>query len=348
MTFLDTALKALLQDNGSALHFKSNCPVYFRVARKLIRQDGPRPGESDIDLGLKTVAGPSKLAEFRRQGEMSTIYQDPDGHRFMVYAFRQRGTPGFILRHLPSEAPSTKELGIPEVMKTLPRFPRGLVILSGQAGSGRSTSMASLLADLIQQAPYRILTLEDPVEFKAPAGQAMVSQREIGKDTADFEAGLKAARRQDPDIVMLGNVPGPAALEQALTLASSGPLVYMILTAGGTIRVLEQIVESFHPDRREQILVRLATSLRAILSHHLLTPREGESLVPAFELLLPCPEIREKIRNDQLVQIPPLLERTRGCVPLRQSVSQLLHDERIPREEAERLFPAMRKGSGQE
>lgn len=346
MSLLEAAMDSLLQSGGTAIHIKTHCPVYFRVARKLERQDLPRPSDSDIDLGLKILAGPAKLAELRKTGEMSTIYLSPRGQRFLVFAFRQRGTSGFILRHLPEQAPSSRELGIPEVMGTLPRFPRGLVILSGQAGSGRSTTMASLLNNLVQQGPHRILTLEDPVEFQAQAGLALVSQREIGKDTRDFETGLRAARRQDPNIVMLGQVPGAEALEQALTLAATGPLVYMILTASGTIRTLERIVESFHPDRREQILVRLATSLRAILSHNLLTSTDGNSLVPAFELLLPCPEIREMIRRDQLSQIPPLMERTRGCIPLRQSIGMLLRSGKIGREEAERLFPALRQRPG--
>lgn len=345
MTLFQDALHGLLEAGGTDLHFKTNVAVYYRIARELVRQELRRPNDDDVDLALKTVA-PGRVGEFLRYGELNVIHHTDDGHRYRVSAFRQRGTVGLILRHMPREAPTSAEIGLPEVMASLPKFRRGLVLLTGQAGAGKSTTMASLLADLAMAAPYRILTLESPVEYRAPHGPAMISQREVGRDTLSFETGLLAAQRQDPDIVMVSDVPSALALERALTLAATGPLVYLVLTAGGVVRCLERVLEFFPPNRRELMLERLSTSLRAVLGQHLLTASEGIQQVPAFELLYPSAEIRERIRGDALGEIQPLLEKTRGCIPLRQSVGLLLKSGRVPREEAERIFPNLRKKDG--
>ncbi len=343
MSLLDTALQKLLASQGSEMIFRTNAPVYFRIGNQLVRQELPLPNEEEMDRSLKQVAGAERLAELHRTGETHMLHRAADGERYRVTAFQQRGTPGLVVRHLPKEAPAFESLGTPEIFNAIPRLRRGLVILSGSAGSGKSTTLASLLGELVQIGPIRILTFEDPVEFKAPAGPALVTQREVGRDVETFAAGLRAARHQDPDIVLIGNIPDAEALDQALTLAASGPLVYMVMTAGSTIRALERTLDYFPADQRELVLERLATSLRGVLGQHLLSTEKGAQRVPAFELLVPGPEIRKCIRQDRLSDVPGLMERSRGCVPLRQSVGLLLKSKRIPLDEAERLFPELRK-----
>lgn len=342
-SYLEEILICLAVASGTDVLLRTNAPVYFRVGSRMVRADVPLAGEEEMDLALKTVASNDKLAELDRTGEASTLYRTEDGERYRVTAFRQRGTYGLVLRHMPPEAPPIESLGVPEALRAIPRLRRGLVVLTGQAGAGKTTTLASLMADLIASGPLRILSLEDPVELRAPAGPAMVSQREIGRDVASFAVGLRAARHQDLDIVLVGDVPDAETLDLALTLAASGQLVYAVLTAGSSVRAIERLLEFYPPSRREQVLERLATSLRAVLGQHMLTGSDGTTRLPAFELLLPGPEVRRAIRNDKLEQLPQLMEQARGCVPLKTTVAQLLKAGRITVEEAQRLFPSLGK-----
>jgi twitching motility protein PilT len=341
--YLHGILEALTAAHGTDVLLRTNAPVYFRVGSRMIRADVPLAGEEEMDVALKTVAGVDKLAELDRVGEASTLYRTDEGERYRVTAFRQRGSFGLVLRHMPPEAPPVEELGVPEAMRAIPRLRRGLVVLTGQAGAGKTTTLASLMADLIASGPLRILSLEDPVEMRAPTGPALVSQREIGRDVESFAVGLRAARHQDLDIVLVGDIPDAETLDLALTLASSGQLVYVLLTAGGAVRALERLLEFYPPARREQMLERLATTVRGVLGQHLLTGSDGVSRIPAFELLLPGPEVRRAIRSDKLEELPKLMEVARGCLPLKNTVAQLLKSGRITVEEAQRLFPSLGK-----
>lgn len=342
-SYLEEILIALAVSNGTDVLLRTNAPVYFRVGNRMTRADVPLAGEAEMDVALKTVAGTDKLAELDRSGEASTLYRTEDGERYRVTAFRQRGTYGLVMRHMPPEAPPIEELGVPEAMRAIPRLRRGLVVLTGQAGAGKTTTLASLMADLIASGPLRILSLEDPIEMRAPAGPALVSQREVGRDVESFAVGLRAARHQDLDIILVGDVPDAETLDLALTLASSGQLVYVLLTAGSAVRALERLLEFYPPARREQMLERLATSVRAVLGQHLLTGCDDVSRIPAFELLLPGPDVRRSIRADKLEELPQLMEKARGCIPLRATVAQLLKAGRIHLEEAQRLFPTLGK-----
>lgn len=339
----EEVLRELLAQGGSDLHFKANVPVYFRVRSDLVRQDRPRPSLDDVELAVGTVFSSDDAAAFRRGEEVSGTFALDTGERFRVSALTQRGSPGLIFRHLPTVIPPADDLGLPEVVRNFPRLRRGLVVVTGPARSGKSTTMAAVLREYGLAFEHRIVTLENPVEYHVDGETAMITQRQIGTDTRSFRAGLAAARHIDPDVLVFGELPDADTLFDAMALAGSGVLVYLVMPAATSVKALERMLALFPISRRDQVLTRLSISLRAVYCQHLVDRADG-GRVPAFELLVPDAEVRQRIKAGHLTGMGDLLDRLRGCFSFVSSVKALLQSGTISKEEAVRRLSPLTKG----
>ncbi len=340
MKRLEPALDRLDALSGSDLHYKANVPVYIRVGGELRRQDDlPRPDDEELRSVLQTVLDHRADARLRHHQDVVSTWTRPDGRRYRVSTLFQRGSPGLVLRRLPSQAPLADELGLGEIVRSFVKLRRGLVILAGPTRSGKTTTMASLVREYAERSPLRVVTVEDPVEYRIPSGSGLVSQRQVGSDTETFATGIESARRLDPDVVMLGELPDAEAAFKVLSLASSGPLVYLVVAASSLTRALEQIVEIFPSSRHEAVLARISIALRAGLCQTLLPRADGKGRVPALELMVPDAEIRQRVKSGAFDGIEDLLERMKGCLGFRGSAERLVQQGLVTKDEVARHLP---------
>jgi len=338
---LEDALRSMRERGGSNLHYKANVPIYMRIDGELVRSDLPRPAAENVERAVHHIFKSEEIAAFQGGEELRTTYEGGDGERYRVSAFLQRGSPGLVLRYLPRQLPDPESLGVPEVVRNFPRLRRGLVVVTGPARCGKSTTLATILQEYRSAPPARILTLENPVEYRLEGAPSLLTQRQVGTDTESFRTGLEAARRLDPDVLVLGQLPDADTLFHALSLASSGVLCYLAMPASSAVRALERIVSRFPISRRDQVLTRLSICLRAVYCQHLVEGAAGGKL-PAFELLVPDPEVRQRIKSGHFTGMGELLDRLRGCFGLVASIKALLQKEKITREEALRRIQELR------
>lgn len=336
---LRAALARMAEQGASDMHMRAHVGVYLRVGEELRREDLPAPGRGDVDMALKEVLSPGELNRFRDGQEVSSTYGAPDGARYRVSALRQRGSPTLVMRRLPDQVPDLTAMGLPDVLKGFPRLKRGLVLLTGPARAGKSTTMAALLGEYAATTSVRVLTLESPIEVRVPSGKGLIGQRQVGADTPTYLQGLRAASHQDPDVVVLGELPDAASVAEALNLATSGPLVYLVVSAPSAAQAVQRLAGLFPSDQRDQALARLSIALRAAFFQTLLPGLEPGSRVPAFELLVPDVEMRQRMKAGHFHAMDGMLEHTRGCFPLRASVARLVQQKLVRPEEVLRLLP---------
>lgn len=246
------------------------------------------------------------------------------GIRLRVNAFRQQQGPSLAIRVVPGTVPDLRSLGIPSALDPLEFASEGLILVCGATGSGKSTTLAAIIQWLNQHYSWHIITLEDPVEFIHRSQQSLIQQREIGVDTRNFQYGLQAALREDPDVVVLGELRDPQTIRLALTAAETGHLVLATLHSRNTIQGIARLMASFSTTEKNRICSQLADSLRAVLAQQLL-PQRGGGRVAAFELLLITPAVSHLIREEKLHQLPSILEtaQQQGMVSFAQSKQQL-------------------------
>jgi twitching motility protein PilT len=279
-------------------------------APPLIRQDGllvPIEGEPAFDALrleglLQALLGPALAAEFQGRKEVDFSFDYDDQARFRGNVFRQRGTVGCALRRIPTEIPSFAELGLPVLVEDLVRLPHGLVLITGPTGSGKSTTLASMIDWINTRRPCHILTIEDPLEYLHHHKRAVVNQREIGPDADDFQQALRAALREDPDVLLVGEMRDPESIAVALSIAETGHLVFATLHTNDSAQALDRIIDVFPAERRDQIQVQLASTLQAVIYQRLL-PRTSGGLVAAFEVMRANHAVRNLLREGKTRQL---------------------------------------------
>ena len=322
---------------ASDIHLKLDRPPVLRRDGGLAALETAPLTEADLALILEIVGArsPERLARFHETGDLDIAYQDEDLPRFRVNAYRQRGATSFAFRAIPKTVPTLASLGIPPVVQTLAEEHRGLILVTGATGSGKTTTLAAMIDHMNRTRSQHIITIEDPIEILHPDQGCIVNQREIGLDTTDFGQALRRALRQDPDVILIGELRDAETAQTALQAAESGHLVLSTLHTIDAAETVGRMVEFFPPEKQEVIRAILAGVLRGVISQRLL-PKEGGGRAAAIEAMVMNARIAELIREGRSDEITDAVAEGEyfGMQTFTQALIQLVLSGAVDREVA--------------
>jgi twitching motility protein PilU len=285
------------------LFLSANAPPAVKVNGQLVRLTSQALNGDNTLAIAKAIMSPMQLSHFQQSKESNFAIAPPDRPRFRVNAFMQLGQMGMVFRAIPATPPSLDGLGLPAALKTIALHKRGLIILVGATGAGKSTTLAAMVDWINQKTRGHIVTVEDPIEFLHPHKQCLVTQREIGIDTADWSAALKNALRQAPDVIVMGELRDREATDQAMSFSETGHLVLATLHANNTDQTLERIISFFPENKRAQLYMDLSLNLRALIAQRLVRKADGSGRVAAVEIMVNTPLISGLIRKGDVPSI---------------------------------------------
>lgn len=334
--FVERQLTALWNLGGSDLLFRAGSPPLARIDGAIQPLDGN--GElapKETEQIAAALLAPEQLAALRKDKEVDFSFEWQGLARFRGNAYHTRGTVAVCLRLIPAAIPTFDELGLPAFAETIAGLPQGFVLITGPTGSGKTTTMASILDRINAQRPCHIVTLEDPIEYVHEPKTSAISQREIGADSHSFPRALRSALREDPDVLLVGEMRDPESIQTTLTIAETGHLVLASLHTNDTAQSLDRIVDVFPADSQAQVRVQLAGSLAAVIAQRLI-PRVDGGRVAAFEVLVATSAIRNLIKEGKTRQIRNvvLTGQRQGMMTLEMSLSALVREGIVSYEEA--------------
>jgi twitching motility protein PilT len=336
-SMIEQILAHAISIKASDVHLSEGDYVGFRVHGELSKfeQGGKLTREIALRLCNELLLGDKlKVDEFLAKRDTDFAYISSDGTPFRVNGFFKLAKIGFVLRRIEREAKKMEDLGLPEGVKKILTSKQGLFLITGPTGSGKSTTMVSIIDRINETRNEHIITIEDPVEFIFQDKASIFSQREVGRDTDSFVAAIRAAMREDPDIVMVGEMRDKETVEAALNLAETGHLVFSTLHTSGSVQTINRLVQFFHPDIQNQVRVRIGDSLLGVLSQRLIPKAEGHGRVAIHEIMYVTPAIKNLIKSGDLVQINNNIElgTQDGMISMKNSAMKLA-EKGIAREE---------------
>lgn len=294
---------------ASDLHLTTGLPPMVRVSgalRPLDEQPILKP--ADTRELMYSIMRPDILERYEAAGEVDFSYGIAGVARFRVNAYTQRGSVGAAFRVIPTEIRSLEELGLPPVVKTFAEKTRGMVLVTGPTGSGKSTTLASLIDIINSERACHVITLEDPIEYLHKHRKSMINQREVGTDTKSFATALRAALREDPDVILVGEMRDLETTSIALTAAETGHLVFATLHTNDTVQTVDRIIDQYPPHQQQQVRVQLASVLQGVVSQILMPRMDGQGRIVAVEVLVANPAVRNLIREGKTHQIYSVLQ----------------------------------------
>jgi twitching motility protein PilT len=297
MATIHDFLRYLVDQRGSDLHVKAGGPAYVRVNGHLMKTDFPPLSAADCERAAMDLMDDDQARKFKETGEVDFAYSEQGMGRFRVNVFRQRGSVGMACRRVLPGSPAFDTLGLPPVIKSLAEEHRGMLLVTGPTSSGKTTTTGAIINHINATRSCHILTIEDPIEILHPDREAIVNQREIGHDTADFAVALRAAMRQDPDVIFVGEIRDAETVKAALQAAETGHFVVSTLHTTDVSETVNRIIDFFPPHQQKQIRVSLAASLKGIVSQRLLPRKDGKGRIPAVEVLVMNGRIHDLILN---------------------------------------------------
>ena len=300
---LPDLLKLTLEMEGSDLHLTTNTPPQVRVHGELRRLDLPDLTPSDTKQLVYSVLTDAQKKRFEESSELDFSFGMRGLGRFRCNVFQQRGAVGAVYRLIPDKIRSFQDLGLPTVLANLSERPRGLILITGPTGSGKSTTLAAMLDKINEERHSHILTVEDPIEYIHQHKNCLVNQREVHSDTVSFGAALRAALREDPDIVLIGELRDLETVEEALKIAETGHLTFATLHTNSAAQTINRIIDIFPANQQSQIRTQLSLVLEGIVCQALLPRADGKGRVVSLEIMVPTPGIRNLIRDDKIHQI---------------------------------------------
>ncbi|MDI6871881.1 MAG: type IV pilus twitching motility protein PilT [Bacillota bacterium] len=306
---MEELLREAVHRRASDLHLTAFMPPMLRVDGRLVPLPGQEPlNATETQVLVFSMLTPDQQGRLEHQGQLDFSYGVQGLGRFRVNAFRQRGSYCAALRIIPTEVPSYTALGLPEIVHTLAQKHQGLVLVTGPTGSGKSTTLASMLDLINNERDCHIITLEDPIEYLHRHKRSIINQREIGLDTGSFSEGLRAALRQDPDVILVGEMRDLETISTAITAAETGHLVLATLHTNDAVQTVDRIIDVFPPHQQPQIRTQVAAVLQGVLAQQLLPRRDGAGRVVAVEVLVATAAVRNLIREGKTHQMLTLLQ----------------------------------------
>ena len=336
---LNEILKIALKGGASDIHLKSGLPTMFRVDGALVPlKNGERLLPEEMQKTAFSLMNPVQQARFEEARECDLAYGIPGLGRFRVNIFQQRGTIGIVFRVIPFGVKTIEQLVLPRVIERIAMENRGLVLVTGTTGSGKSTSLAAMIDHINSNRTCHIMTIEDPIEFLIRDRRSLVNQREIGVDTQSFANALRAALRQDPDVILVGEMRDFETIETAITAAETGHLVMSTLHTLDATETINRIISVFPPYQQKQVRLQLSSILKAVISQRLVPRADGKGRVPALEVMVSTARIRECISDkERTKELPDAIAKgftTYGMQTFDQSLMHLVKQELVTYEEA--------------
>ncbi|WP_059171291.1 type IV pilus twitching motility protein PilT [Bacillus sp. FJAT-27445] len=340
---IDLILKAAFEHKASDIHLTVGIPPVFRINGELRKLDAAALRPEDTEEMARAIIPDNKWGAFKEKGELDFSYSIPGLSRFRVNTYHQRNCIAMALRTVPSRIPTIEELGMPEILLKLAEKPQGLVLVTGPTGSGKSTTLASMIHFMNQTMRKHIITLEDPIEYLHKHGNSIIDQREVGMDTGNFANGLRAALRQDPDVILVGEMRDLETIQTAITAAETGHLVLGTLHTSSAPATINRILDVFPPAQQAQIRIQLASVLMGIISQRLFPTIDKKGRKAATEIMINNPAIANLIRNEKIHQIPSVMQTSRalGMHTLESNIKELIERGFIQKEVAEPYLQEM-------
>ncbi|HWI53659.1 MAG TPA: type IV pilus twitching motility protein PilT, partial [Symbiobacteriaceae bacterium] len=305
---IDSLLREAVEQDASDIHLCEAQPPVFRIHGKLVRRGGMPLAGQDMERLCEELIPPEKQPDFTELHDVDFSYSIHGLGRFRVNAYLQRGTPALALRVIPFRIMTLRDLGLPEILSTFCDKPHGLVLVTGPTGSGKSTTLASLIDGINERYEKHIITLEDPIEFLHRHKKSVVNQREVGADTNSFARGLRAALRQDPNVILVGEMRDLDTISIALQAAETGHLVFATLHTNDTASTVDRIIDVFPADQQQQVRVQLGATLQGIVAQRLFARRDRPGRVVALEILMATPAVRNLVREGKTHQILSVIQ----------------------------------------
>jgi len=334
--FINDLLRLMVSRRGSDLFLTADFPPAIKVDGKVTKvSPQPLTGQHTLQLA-RSIMNDKQAAEFERTKECNFAISPTGIGRFRANAFLQQGHVGLVLRTIPAVLPTIESLDLPPILKEVVQAKRGLVIVVGATGSGKSTSLAAMIDHRNESTHGHIITIEDPIEFVHPHKNCIVTQREVGIDTDNWEAALKNTLRQAPDVILMGEIRDRETMEHAVAFAETGHLCMATLHANSANQALDRIINFFPEERRSQLLMDLSLNLRALVSQRLLPRQEGKGRIAAVEILLNTPLISDLIFKGEVGEIKEVMKRSReqGMQTFDQALFDLYENAKVNYEDA--------------
>src|SRR5206468_1314927 len=307
MPTMETLLREAAEKGASDLHLSCGEPPMLRVTGDLVRTEHPTLTPESVSELVNAIMSEPQRARFDREHEVDFACELPGKGRFRVNVFLHSRGPGAVLRTIPTQIPSLDSLNMPPVLKDLCTRERGLILVTGPTGSGKSTTLAAMVDVINQTWDAHVLTVEDPIEFVHPPKRCLVNQREVGPHTGSFNAALRGALREDPDVILVGEMRDLETISLALTAAETGHLVFGTLHTSSAPKTVDRIIDVFPAGQQGQIRTMFAESVQAVITQTLLRKRAG-GRIAALEILIGTPAVRNLIRENKIHQIPSSMQ----------------------------------------
>lgn len=320
---------------ASDIHLVNNEKVIYRINGELIRDDEfDKASEEFLINSIREILTEKQKEIFEKNKEIDIAFEDIKKRRYRINLYNEKGYPAYSIRILTKKIQNFEELNLPKSLKNMIRYKNGLVLITGPTGSGKSTTLSAMIEEINQRESLSIVTIEDPVEYIFENKKSLIRQREIGRDTLSFANALKSVLRQDPDIIMVGELRDKESIEAALTAAETGHLVFGTLHTNGAAETINRLIDVFSKEKQEQIKAQLSLVLRGVVSQQLLLDKENK-IIPAFEILFVNTAISNQIASGKINQIPTAIETGQkyGMISMREYISNMHKDGVINKKE---------------
>src|SRR5918993_1277712 len=335
-SILNDMLRNAVQAKASDIHIKVGSPPLFRIHTVVQPTDFPVVTPEGAERIAKEMMNDARCAEFQQKRDSDFSYEIPGLSRFRVNAHYQRNTVALSFRTINDKIRPIEQLFLPEVVHRLPYLPRGLILVTGPTGSGKSTPLAAMVDAINRREQGHIITLEDPIEYAFQSNKCAIEQREVGADVTTFASGLRHSLRQDPDVILVGEMRDLETTAAAITAAETGHLVFSTLHTVNAPQTIERIIDIYPSDQQNQIRSMLSNTLQAVISQTLFKRVDQPGMIPGVEVMLCTPAVRNCIRENRIFEIPNIISTSRslGMQSLDDSIKQLFVNGYISKEDA--------------